>query len=220
MTPFTRLDGIAASLLIDNIDTDAIIPSRETQSVLRTGYGEKLFANWRYTPGTRDMKPEFVLNRKPFDQATILIAGRNFGCGSSREAAVWALSQFGIRSVIAESYGTIFRNNCVRNGLLPIVLSLDAIEGIHERLADADGNPHLSIDLEACTVTAPDSTVYSFTLDAFEREMLLTGADEVELTLKRRHQIEAFRIRDRIARPWVYQHSRAATASEEEPART
>lgn len=209
MKPFTRLNGIAAPLPIDNVDTDAIIPSRETQSIVRTGYGEKLFANWRYVPGTREKKPDFILNRPPFDQASILVAGRNFGCGSSREAAVWSLSQFGIRSVVAESFGTIFRNNCMRNGLLPILLPRSVVEQILDQLASSPGEPRLTIDLEACTVESVDGQVYGFAFDPREREMLLTGADEIAMTLKQRDQIEAFRVKDKAERPWIYQHRRS-----------
>lgn len=202
MKPFVRITGTAAPLPIDNVDTDAIIPSRETQSVARTGYAEKLFANWRYEPGTRVIQPDFVLNRPPFDRAEIIVSGRNFGCGSSREAAVWALAQFGIRAVVAESFGTIFRNNCVRNGLLPITMPLPVVEEAMDQLAK--GDPTVTVDLEKLQLTLPDGGVHPFFLDPLEREMLLTGADEIALTLKRRPQIEAFRARDRAERPWVY----------------
>ena len=121
-SPFSRVTGPAAPLLLDNIDTDAIIPSRETKSVSRAGYGEKLFANWRYEPGTRTEKPDFVLNQPPYRGAVVLLAGHNFGCGSSREAAAWSLVQFGIRCVVASSFGAIFRTNSIRNGLLPVAL--------------------------------------------------------------------------------------------------
>lgn len=215
MEPFVRVTGIAAPLPIDNVDTDAIIPSRETQSVARTGYGEKLFANWRYQPGTRIVQPDFVLNRSPFDRSVVLVSGRNFGCGSSREAAVWALAQFGIRSVIAESFGTIFRNNCVRNGVLPIALPIGTVETMMAMLEAQTVS--VTVDLERCVVVAPDGVEHDFTIDPIEREMLLTGADEIAITLKRRDEIEAFRERDRLARPWVYQetnalHARKATA--------
>jgi 3-isopropylmalate/(R)-2-methylmalate dehydratase small subunit len=205
MEPFVRIKGVAAPLPIDNVDTDAIIPSRETQSVVRTGYGEKLFANWRYAPGTRDRNADFVLNQPPFDSACILVAARNFGCGSSREAAVWALSQFGIRCVIAESFGTIFRNNCVRNGLLPIVMPLATVELLLDQLQDQAQEPVISVDLESQTVRGPDGADYPFSIGALEREMLLNGADEIDLTLQKRHLIEAFRQQDRARRPWVYQ---------------
>ena len=203
MEPFTKLTGLAAPLAVDNVDTDAIIPSRETQSTARTGYGEKLFANWRYQPGTRTPDPGFVLNRAPFDRAQILVSGRNFGCGSSREAAVWALMQFGFRAVIAESYGTIFRNNCIRNGLLPVALPMPAIEALLAQLARGDG-ARIEVDLEACRVRGPDGQVHAFEIGVLDREMLLSGADEIGLTLRRRAEIEAFRAADRRARPWIY----------------
>jgi 3-isopropylmalate/(R)-2-methylmalate dehydratase small subunit len=204
MEPFVRLEGVAAPMPIDNVDTDAIIPSRETQSTARTGYGEKLFANWRYAPGTRDVQSEFVLNRPRYARAQALVAGRNFGCGSSREAAVWALRQFGIRTVIAESYGAIFRNNCIRNGLLPVALPIAAVEALLDELQDEAQAPQLAVDLEACTVRSPSGVVHPFEIGALDREMLLEGADEIALTLKKRPLIEAFRTRDRAQRPWVY----------------
>jgi 3-isopropylmalate/(R)-2-methylmalate dehydratase small subunit len=210
MRPFTHVAGVAAPLPIDNVDTDAIIPSRETQSVARSGYAEKLFANWRYRPGTREVNPGFVLNNPPFDRAVILVAGRNFGCGSSREAAVWALAQFGIRAVIAESFGSIFRNNCVRNGLLPVVLQVPVVERL---LAELRGGRLLvAVDLARCVVTGPDGSEYGFSVDPLEREMLLAGVDEIEVTLQRRELIEAYRRTDRQVRPWVY-HTAADTGA-------
>jgi 3-isopropylmalate/(R)-2-methylmalate dehydratase small subunit len=205
MEPFTLVTGIAAPLLRDNIDTDAIIPSRETQSVARTGYGEKLFANWRYTPGTRIENPDFVLNREPYRQAKILISRDNFGCGSSREAAVWSLAQFGMRCVIAESFGNIFRNNCIRNGFLPVVLSADAITAL---VAQVETGAQVTVDLQRCEVRAPDGQAWPFAIGALERDMLLEGLDEVALTLKRHAEIEAFQARDRRARPWIYELER------------
>ena len=205
MEPFTLVTGIAAPLLRDNIDTDAIIPSRETQSVARTGYGEKLFANWRYTPGTRIENPDFVLNREPYRQAKILISRDNFGCGSSREAAVWSLAQFGMRCVIAESFGNIFRNNCIRNGFLPVVLPADAITAL---VAQVETGAQVTVDLQRCEVRAPDGQGWPFAIGALERDMLLEGLDEVALTLKRRAEIEAFQARDRLARPWIYELER------------
>ena len=205
MEPFTIVTGIAAPLLRDNIDTDAIIPSRETQSVARTGYGEKLFANWRYTPGTRIETPDFVLNREPYRQAKILISRDNFGCGSSREAAVWSLAQFGMRCVIAESFGNIFRNNCIRNGFLPVVLPPEAITKL---AALAEAGAQITIDLQRCEVRTPDGEAWSFTIGALERDMLLEGLDEVALTLKRRAEIEAFQKEDRVKRPWIYELER------------
>lgn len=201
MEPFVRHQGIAAPLPIDNVDTDAIIPSRETQSVSRHGYGEKLFANWRYRPGTREVNPDFVLNMPPFTSASILVSGRNFGCGSSREAAVWSLKQFGIRCVIAQGFGAIFRNNSIRNGLVPVDLPDDAIKDILSQMHQTGFQ--VSVDLEKCRVICGKSE-YAFAIGSLDREMLLSGLDELELTLSRRDQIDAFRAHDMKSRPWVY----------------
>ena len=207
MEPWTRVKGIAAPLPMDNVDTDAIIPSRETQSVVRTGYGEKLFANWRYEPGTRLVNPQFVLNQEPFNAAVFLVVGSNFGCGSSREAAVWSLQQFGIRAVIGESFGAIFYNNCLRNSVLPVALKKREVASILHYIDTCRGDPTLEVDLEQCTVLLPDHR-FCFSIDPRDREMLLSGADEVELTLRKRAKIEQFRINDRTCRPWVYQRHR------------
>lgn len=200
--PFRRLEGRAAPMPIDNVDTDAIIPSRESRSVSRDGYAEKLFANWRYTPGTRIENPDFVLNRPPYRQAKILVAGKNFGCGSSREAAAWSLVQFGIRCVIAESFGNIFRGNCIRNGVLPVALDAAAMS----RLIDIAGEPDnsIAVDLEAQKVSDGRGQEWSFRIDPLERDMLLEGLDEIELTLRLKAQIKAFQKQDRQARPWVW----------------
>lgn len=205
MEPFVRLTGVAAPLMRDNIDTDAIIPSRENQGVARTGYGEKLFSNWRYTPGTRIEAPSFVLNRAPYRGAVILLSGRNFGCGSSREGAVWALRQFGIRCVVAESFGAIFRNNCVRNGLLPVALPMDAVAALAAAVEASGGNAPVEVDLEALVVRAPGGVVHGFHVDPLERDMLLQGLDEIELTLRRSAEIRAFQKTDRLDRPWIWQ---------------
>jgi 3-isopropylmalate/(R)-2-methylmalate dehydratase small subunit len=204
MEKFTRLSGTAAPLMRSNIDTDAIIPSRETQSVARTGYGEKLFANWRYTPGTRIEKPEFVLNRPAYRRAAILLGGPNFGCGSSRESAAWALLQFGIRCVIAASFGGIFRNNAVRNGLLPVSLPDDTVAALATEVEASDGAAQITVDLNTCVVLAPDGRSLPFEINGLERVMLLEGLDEIELTLKRKPVIDAFLRRDQNERPWVH----------------
>lgn len=203
MKPFTHLTGIAAPLPRDNVDTDAIIPSRETQSVARTGYGEKLFANWRYTPGTRIEQADFVLNREPWRAASILIAGNNFGCGSSREAAAWSLEQFGIRCVIAPSFGSIFRGNCVRNGVLPVVLDADLVAQLTTQAGDAAAR--LTVDLERCVVRDANGWEHAFTIDALERAMLLEGLDEIALTLKQQSLIRDWQQRDHATRPWIWQ---------------
>jgi 3-isopropylmalate/(R)-2-methylmalate dehydratase small subunit len=213
-TPFVRIEGPAIPLAVDNIDTDAIIPSRETQSVARTGYAEKLFANWRYRPGTREVNPDFVLNLPKYRGAIILVSRRNFGCGSSREAAVWSLAQYGIRCVVAESYGTIFRNNCIRNGVLPATLPVEEIEDLLTQLEEVVGTPVMAVDLQACTIVGPDGRVYRFQIAGRDREMLLSGADEIALTLARREQIDAFRGQDRAKRPWIYSRPGATGAAD------
>lgn len=201
MQPFTRVRGIAAPMPRDNVDTDAIIPSRESTSVSRDGYGERLFANWRYQPETRVENPDFILNETRFRRAVALIAGHNFGCGSSREAAVWSLSQFGIRSVIAKSFGEIFRKNSVGNGLLPIVLDEAAVDTL-TRWATDHAEP-ITIDLVDCRVVAGCGG-WLFTLDPLDREVLLEGLNPIDLTLKSRDQITAFQARDADDRPWIY----------------
>jgi 3-isopropylmalate/(R)-2-methylmalate dehydratase small subunit len=202
MEPLRRVEGIAAPLPRENIDTDVIIPSREITSPAREGFGAKLFAPWRYLGPGGPENPEFVLNREPWRQARILIAGRNFGCGSSREMAVWALVQFGIRCVIAPSFGAIFRSNCVRNALLPVELPAATVAALAAEAARAP--LVLTVDLEACEVRAPDGARHAFTIDRAEREMLLTGMDAIDRTWKHRAAIEAFEAADRERRPWIW----------------
>jgi 3-isopropylmalate/(R)-2-methylmalate dehydratase small subunit len=188
MTPFTTLTSIAAPLLRDNIDTDTIIPSREMKSTGKTGLADGLFAPWRYVEG-RTPDPAFVLNRMP--EAKIIATGANFGCGSSREHAVWALAEYGIRAVIAESFAPIFWGNCIRNGVLPIVLDPDTIHDLAGTLVEID---------------LPEQTAggYSFAIDADAKAMLLEGLDPIDLTFKHASAISAFHERDRVARRWVY----------------
>lgn len=202
MDALVRVEGIAAPLLRDHIDTDVIIPSREITSPGREGFGPKLFAPWRYLAPGGPENPEFVLNREPWRHARILIAGRNFGCGSSREMAVWALVQFGIRCVIAPSFGAIFRSNCVRNALLPVELPEATVQAL---AAAATAAPlELTVDLEACEVRGPGGLRHPFTIDAAEREMLLTGMDAIDRTWQHRAAIEAFEAADRERRPWIW----------------
>lgn len=205
MEKFTTLKAIAAPLLRINIDTDIIIPSREMKTVGKTGLAGGLFAGWRYAaPGSREENPEFILNRAPYRQARILLAGANFGCGSSREHAVWALAEWGIRCVVAPSFGAIFHGNCVRNGILPVVLD-EATIGDLARQVEADPAQHLvTLDLHTCTLTAPDGTPDVFTINAGDREMLLEGLDGIAVTMKRDADIRAFQAADRGRRPWIY----------------
>ena len=192
MTPFTTLTSIAVSLIRDNIDTDAIIPSCEMKSTGKTGLAGGLFAPWRYTDaGARTPDPGFVLNDPTYAGAQILLAGKNFGCGSSREHAVWALAEYGIRAVIAESFAPIFRGNCIRNGVLPIELDTDTI-------ADIAGQ-EITIDLADQTVGG-----YEFHIDQETKSMLLEGLDAIDLTYKHAGAISDFHARDRTLRPWVY----------------
>ncbi|MBI5114430.1 MAG: 3-isopropylmalate dehydratase small subunit [Rhodovulum sp.] len=203
MEPLTRIEGIAAPLMRPDIDTDIIIPSREITSPERTGFGEKLFAPWRYLDATRRENPDFVLNRAPFRHARILIAGDNFGCGSSREMAVWALHQFGIRCIVAPSFGAIFRTNCIRNALLPVELPEADVQAL---AAAAEAAPlHLVVDLERCEITGLADRRLRFEMDAGERDCLIAGLDAIDLTWRHRAAIEAFQARDRQARPWIWE---------------
>ena len=195
--PFTRLTGVAAPLLIDHIDTDTIIPSREMRSTGRTGLAAGLFAPWRYTDAdSRTENPAFILNQPAFRDAPILLGGSNFGCGSSREHAVWALAEHGIRAIVAVSFAPIFAGNCVLNGIVPAALPATAIAA----LAGAGGL--LVIDLPAMTVQG-DGGTYPFTLAQDDRQMLLHGLDAIALTLRYAPELAAWREADRAARPWV-----------------
>lgn len=196
MTPFTTLASVAVPLLRDNVDTDAIIPSREMKSTGRTGLSEGLFAPWRYLDAVaRVPDPAFPLNQPQAEGAQILLGGANFGCGSSREHAVWALAEYGIRCVIAESFAPIFRGNCIRNGILPVTLDRAAIDGL--------GWQKLVVDLTTQTVTA-DGKSHAFTIEEEPRQMLLEGLDAIALTLKSLPEIDAWTQADRARRPWIY----------------
>lgn len=201
--PFLIHDGIAAVLMRDNVDTDQIIPSREMKTVSRNGLSDGLFAGWRYTdPAARVEDPEFVLNRPEQSETSILISGENFGCGSSREHAVWALKEYGIRAIIAKSFGEIFHGNCIRNGVLPIALEAGQVDD----LARGPAPISLKIDLDAQTVSCPQRPDGSarFEIGAFAKRLLTQGLDPIELTLTSAAQIDAFLQRDRQQRPWVY----------------
>lgn len=198
--PVPLVESIAAPLLRANIDTDAIIPSREIKGVGKDGLADGLFADWRYSaPGSREPVGDFVLNDPVFKGANILLAGENFGCGSSREHAVWALHEFGFRAVIAPSFAPIFRGNAVRNGIIPVVLAADAID----RIAALGARAPVTVDLLARQVRAGDM-MFAFPIDPQAREMLAEGLDAIDGTMKMRADIDAFLDRDRIARPWVY----------------
>lgn len=200
MKPFTTHTGVAAPLIIDNVDTDQIIPSREMKRVSKLGLGDGLFAGWRYDyeDGERTGENEsFVLNEPRYRDASILLSGKNFGCGSSREHAVWALLDFGIRVVIAESFGRIFRNNCARNGLLTIELSASDIERIR-------AEERVIVDLVTQRVELPIGGIVPFSVDSGDREMLLNGQDYIEFALQYADEIDDFVAHDRQKRPWAY----------------
>ena len=204
MDEFVRHEGIAAPLLRDNIDTDAIIPSREMRRVSKHGLGEGLFAGWRYlSQERREPDPDFVLNQPGYRGASILLGGANFGCGSSREHAVWALREYGIRAIVAPGFGTIFAGNCVRNGLLPLVLPGEVIAAIAAWVSAAPGQNRVLIDLQAQQLEAAGQT-YCFEIDAGDRRMLLQGLDAIALTQTRGEVIEQFHRRRQELRPWLY----------------
>lgn len=202
--PFTELTARAAVLLRDNIDTDAIIPSREIRAVGKTGLAAGLFANWRYLPGEgRTPDPMFVLNDPVFRRSQILITGENFGCGSSREQAVWALAEYGFRALIAPSFSPIFYRNCLRNGLLPARLEKEAIAGLADWVRqDPKGHQPL-VSLSAQRIRAGEHT-WPFEIAADARAALLEGLSEIEQTLRLGEQIAVFQAADCVRRPWAY----------------
>lgn len=201
MDPFTTLTGVVAPLPMINVDTDMIIPKQFLKTIKRSGLGSSLFFEMRYDDDGGE-RPDFVLNQAPYRDAQILVGGDNFGCGSSREHAPWALLDFGIRCVIAPSFADIFFNNCFKNGILPIVLpraEIDALMAIARR-----GGQMLTVDLERQVVTGPDGTTMSFSVDPFRKACLLGGLDEIGLTLKQAAAIDAFEQEHRTRHPWLF----------------
>lgn len=201
MDAFTELDAVAAPLLRDDIDTDALIPL-ERMKAMDADFGSGLLANLRYRADGSE-NADFVLNQSSFRGARILVAGSNFGCGSSREQAVWALYGFGIRCVIAAGFADIFHANCIRQGVLPVCLPRSDCAALAQALEARPGR-HLRVDLRRCEVHGPQGTVHRFTIDALDREMLLQGLDAIALTLRRADAIAAFQARDSVRRPWIH----------------
>ena len=199
---FTRLRAVAAPFPSPNIDTDAILPARYLKRIEIAGLGKVLFNEWRYT-GEGTERPEFVLNQAPYRNAQVLVAGANFGCGSSRENAVWALYDYGIRCVIAPSFGDIFYTNAVGYGLLPVVLPPPQVESLLAELAAAPGT-QVEVDLPAQEIRLGAGGVASFSIDAAAKHRLVNGLDEIALTLEREAEIAAFEERRRRERPWLY----------------
>ncbi|MEH6591681.1 MAG: 3-isopropylmalate dehydratase small subunit [Halioglobus sp.] len=205
MEPFLVHRGVAAPMLQPNIDTDAIIPSREMKRVSKQGLGEGLFAGRRYIQaGSRELAPDFVLNRPEYAGCTILLAGDNFGCGSSREHAVWALAEFGIRAIIAPGFGGIFYGNCTRNGILPVRLPESVIDDLVSQVKADPQQQLLEIDLPNSVVNAPDGSRHVFELEGAPRQMLQEGLDPIALTLKMDEQISAFATKRKAAFPWFW----------------
>ena len=201
MQKFDQLTGVAAPLDILNIDTDMIIPKQFLKTIKRSGLGKNLFDEMRYDRDGSEMA-DFVLNRAPYRQAEILVAGDNFGCGSSREHAPWALLDFGIRCVISTSFADIFYNNCFKNGILPIVVSPDERDALLADAADTE-NPELSIDLVAQTIRRPNGITISFEVDAFRKKCLLEGLDDIGLTMEKSGSIDDFEANRTQQQPWL-----------------
>jgi 3-isopropylmalate/(R)-2-methylmalate dehydratase small subunit len=204
MQKFTILRGPAAPLMMANVDTGAMADSRWTKNVKNTDdvLGEKLFACWRYELDGAE-KPDFVLNQPRYRKSRILLAGENFGCGSSRESAVWALIKFGIQCVIAPSFGDIFFENCFQNGLLPVKLPEAQVEAIAAQIKSASA-PDLTVDLEQCRVVTPDGKTVTFSVNAERRTALLEGLDELDQIMRYDGQLQEFQRQDMSRRPWVY----------------
>lgn len=211
MQAFTQLNGLVAPLDRANVDTDAIIPKQFLKSIKRSGFGPNAFDEWRYLdhgePGMdhskRPLNPDFVLNQPRYQGASILLTRENFGCGSSREHAPWALEDYGFKAVIASSFADIFFNNCFKNGMLPIVLSVEAIERLFNEV-DATEGYQLQIDLAAQTVTTPSGKSYTFDVDEVRKHNLLNGLDDIGLTMQHQEKIKAFEQKHKQMQPWLF----------------
>ena len=201
MEKFTVLEGVAAPLKMINVDTDMIIPKQYLKTIKRTGLGKGLFAEMRYDESGAD-NPDFVLNKDAYKNAEILVAGDNFGCGSSREHAPWALMDFGIRCVISTSFGDIFYNNCFKNGVLPIRVSPEDLEKLFDD-AERGANSTLTVDLEEQVIRGPDGGTVKFEIDPFRKHCLLKGLDDIGLTKQKQDQIVSYEKKVAEARPWA-----------------
>lgn len=201
MEKFETLTGVAAPLPLINVDTDMIIPKQFLKTIKRSGLGVNLFDEMRYD-GDGSEIPDFVLNKPQYRDAEILVAGENFGCGSSREHAPWAIRDFGIRCVIASSFADIFHNNCFKNGILPVTLPQEQVDVL---MADAErgSNARITVDLENQTVTASDGTSFSFEIDPFKKRCLIEGLDDIGLTMEKADLVDDFERRSAAERPWV-----------------
>jgi len=211
MQAFKQLNGLVAPLDRANVDTDAIIPKQFLKSIKRAGFGPNVFDEWRYLdhgePGMdnskRPLNPDFVLNQARYQGASVLLTRENFGCGSSREHAPWALEDFGFKVVIASSFADIFFNNCFKNGMLPIVLSAEIVESLFQEVEKEIGY-QLSVNLDAQTVTTPSGSKYSFEVDSVRKHNLLNGLDDIGLTMQHQDKINAFELKHQQTQPWLF----------------
>lgn len=211
MQAFTQLNGLVVPLDRANVDTDAIIPKQFLKSIKRSGFGPNAFDEWRYLdhgePGMDNSKrktnPDFVLNQARYQGASVLLARENFGCGSSREHAPWALEDYGFRVIIAPSFADIFFNNCFKNGMLPIVLSADDVDALFKETETSEGYK-LNIDLSEQSITSPSGKSYKFDVDAFRKHCLLNGLDDIGLTMQHQDAIKAFETKHQAAQPWLF----------------
>jgi 3-isopropylmalate/(R)-2-methylmalate dehydratase small subunit len=202
MQKFDQLTGVAAPLPMMNVDTDMIIPKQFLKTIKRTGLGKNLFDEMRYTTDGKEI-PDFVLNKPQYRKARILVAGANFGCGSSREHAPWALLDFGIRCVIAPSFADIFYNNCFKNGILPIKLPKEDVDKLMDD-AERGANAIISIDLEKQEIRGPDGGCITFEIDAFRKHCLLNGLDDIGLTMQKAGNIDSYEQKARVGQPWLW----------------
>jgi len=205
MEKFTKHTGVAAAMKFANIDTDMIIPKQYLKTIKRTGLGKHLFAEMRYETDGGEQS-DFVLNREHYRDSSVLVAGDNFGCGSSREHAPWALLDFGVRCVISTSFADIFYNNCFKNGILPVTLPREAIDYL---MHDAEEGLDLTVDLESQQVLASNGKVFDFEIDPFRKQCLLDGLDEIGLTMEQGEEISTFEQRQELQQPWLYDRAGA-----------
>jgi len=211
MQAFTQFTGLVVPLDKSNVDTDAIIPKQFLKSIKRTGFGPNLFDEWRYLdhgePGVdhsqRPLNPDFILNQTRYSGATILLARDNFGCGSSREHAPWALQDYGFRTIIAPSFADIFYNNCFKNGILPIILSKSIVDQLFQEILAVEGC-QLSIDLLTQQITTPAQLTIEFALDSFRKECLIKGLDDIDLTLQQVDAIKQYEVKRKQEAPWLF----------------
>ena len=211
MKAFVKIDGLACPLDRANVDTDAIIPKQFLKSIKRSGFGPYLFDEWRYTdhgePGmdcsTRPLNKDFVLNQPRYKGAQVMLARENFGCGSSREHAPWAIEDFGFQVIIAPSFADIFFGNCYKNGILPIVASHEIVDKLFAECAAIEGY-HLNVDLESQTVTMPSGESFKFDITPHRKHCLLDGLDEIGLTLQHADEIKAFEAKHKLEQPWLF----------------